>query len=152
MKSIGESSSRTSMVAMNTSGTTRLIADSVISETPGFIIGLSCLTSLAARAMRSPTRCLLWKVWLLPSRLWYSSSRASRSSRWPRASTEKLWAMSMIERTTTTIRIVSPIRRRAALPSPPRTASKALPVRRGTSENSTFPARAQTMNEPSSGQ
>src|SRR6266702_2908001 len=35
--------------------------------------------SLAARAMISPTRWRLWKVWLLPSKLRYNSERASRT-------------------------------------------------------------------------
>ena len=68
---------------MNAVGTTIPRPELTISDTPGFIMPLSCRTSFATRAMMSPTRCRLWKVWLLPSKLTYSSSRASRSSRCP---------------------------------------------------------------------
>ena len=37
--------------------------------TPGVTMSLSKETSSVARAITSPTRCRLWKVWLLPSRL-----------------------------------------------------------------------------------
>ena len=51
-------------------GTISAENESMISAAPGWIIMVSWRTSLLARAIRSPTRCRLWKVWLLPSRDW----------------------------------------------------------------------------------
>jgi hypothetical protein len=62
-------------------GTISAEKESMISDAPGLIIMVNWRTSLLARAIRSPTRWLLWKVWLLPSSDWYSSSRLSRSTR-----------------------------------------------------------------------
>ena len=44
--------------------------------------------SLVARAIRSPIRCRLWKVWLLPSSETVNSSRASFWTRAPRTLNE----------------------------------------------------------------
>jgi uncharacterized protein (DUF4415 family) len=124
------------MNAMKTMGTTRPLSDSVISATPGFIIGLSWRTSLAARAMMSPTRWRLWNVWLLPRRLKYSSSRVSRSRRCPRVSMVKLVVRSRTPRTSTTARITRAIvSSRRTSGSGWSTTSNAIPVRRGTAEN-----------------
>ena len=66
------------------------LSESTIRSMPGLNMVPSWRTSLAPRAIRSPTRCLLWNVWLLPSRLTYSSSRVSRSIRF--ASSTSCWA------------------------------------------------------------
>jgi len=67
---------------------TTAIDESRISIRPGLNMTFNMRTSLVARAMMSPMRWLLWNDWLLPSRLLYSSSRASRSMRCAMNSTE----------------------------------------------------------------
>ena len=128
---------------MKVSGAMMPMIDSVISETPGFIIGLSWRTSLVARAMMSPTRWRLWKVWLLPNRLMYSSSRASRSRRWPSVSTDQELVISSRPRTSTRPRIVrAMVSRRAGLGAGRSTSSKASPVSRGMVEKNTLVSAA----------
>ena len=65
----GAASSRQSRKAMKMSGTMPWLIESTSRSMPGANIVFSCRTSLAPRAIRSPTRCRLWNVWLLPSRL-----------------------------------------------------------------------------------
>jgi hypothetical protein len=118
-------------------GMTMLISESVISATPGLSIGLSWRTSLLARAMMSPTRWRLWKVWLLPSRLRYNSWRASRSVRCASVSMEKALIMSIPPRTSTIASSASPIcSRRAGSGAGLSTSLKATPVNAGTAEKS----------------
>lgn len=57
------------MRLMKTMGATMPTSESVMSIRPGLNMMLSMRTSLVARAMMSPMRWWLWKVWLLPNRL-----------------------------------------------------------------------------------
>ena len=68
MKSRGASSSCQLSSPMKTSVIARLVNESKMISKPGTIMLLIWVISLAARAMMSPTRWRLWKVWLLPSR------------------------------------------------------------------------------------
>ena len=118
---------------MKMNGTTSAVIESTIRSMPGDIMNPSWRTSLVARAIRSPTRCRLWNVWLLPSRLVKSSSRASRSSRFAITSMLNRAIMSATPRTSTIASSVREMRISAALGSlpVPRTSSNALPVSPG---------------------
>ena len=135
MKSSGAIKSAGLSSPMKRIGIARLSSEPRIRLTPGFIIALSWRTSLVARAMMSPICWRLWKVWLLPSRLRYSSSRASRSMRWAMNSLPATPSGSRIACATTRPRIARKIRKScSADPLGLSTSLKAAPVSAGTAE------------------
>ncbi len=81
MNSSGTISSSALSRPMYSSGTIRPMIISKLRLTPGTIKLPSWATSSVARAMISPTRWRSWNAWLLPSRLAYSSARASAVTR-----------------------------------------------------------------------
>ena len=105
---------------------------SVSTEKPGECMSQSRRMSLVVRAIRSPMRCRLWKVWLLPSSEMVSSSRACCCIRAP--STSKLYAPSrsvmlpMMAMTPRTIAICTIV---VQVPSPPPIRLKAAPTSSG---------------------
>ncbi len=134
------------MVGATNRGMIKKLAEPMTRFRPGLNIKLISRTSLVARAIRSPVGCRSWKDMLLPMRLAYSSSRVSRSRRWPITSAEKLRINCSTPRTN-----CDPAIRTAATPRPRRsgdaamTASKACPVSTGTTE-----ASAALLNAPTS--
>ena len=101
--------------------------------TPGFISRFTSCTSFVALAIVSPTGCESWNAVLLPSRLMYSSSRISRSSRSPITALEKLRPSCNTARTVwlpITPSATKPMVRKSA--GDAKAASNATPIRTGT--------------------